>query len=520
MLIALARPVMDLKEQDFKQEITPIVVIIDISKSMLASDISPTRLKMAKYKLLELINISKDSALAVVLFAKSAFILSPITQDFNSLKYLVNNFDDTKNFDNGSNILASLEAANKLLKNYNNKNVLILSDGGNKEDFKEEINYAKQNDIKVYNLALATSKPTPIKINDSYLMDENDNIVTVSLNENIKELSFETKGAYMTYTISNSDIKAIYNDIMSSSSKDELKSQKYKVYKELFYYPLALGILFLLFAFSSMPSKKSLILVSLLLLANKESLNASILDFKTINEANQQYTNKEYKKASESFYEVSQTKEGHYNYANALYKDKKYKTALSEYKKVISSNKDLEYKKLHNMGNTYVKLKDLENAKKLYENALKLEDNLQTKENLAYVNKLLKKKQENKNNKKKDKKENKDKDKKQDKEKNQKQKDKKNNKEQENKKDSKKDKKEQEEKEAKNSSNKNSKDEKKEKSDKESKASKSSKSEALNKDEMSELEEKKWLKKIQNKKTPILLRKFNSKSEDNTSTPW
>ncbi len=391
MLIALARPVTNEKIQSFKQEVTPIVVIIDISKSMLASDISPSRLKMAKYKLLELIKLSKNSALAVVLFAKSAFILSPITQDFKSLKYLVNNFDDTKNFDNGSNILASLEASNKLLKNYKNKNVLLLSDGGSKKDFSIEIDYANEKNLKVYTLALATSKATPIKINDEYLTNKNGDIVTVALNENIKDLSLQTNAAYIKYDISNKDISTIYNEIISSSSKDELQEQKYKVYTELFYYPLSLGILFLFLAFSSFPSKKALLILLSLFLASQNKLEASIMDFNTIKEANKQYLNKEYQNASKSFSKLTSTKEGHYNYANALYKNKKYKNALSEYKKVISSNKNLEFKKLHNMGNTYVQLKDLQNAKKLYENALKLEENKETRENLEFVNKLLKK---------------------------------------------------------------------------------------------------------------------------------
>ncbi|PLY08111.1 MAG: hypothetical protein C0625_02690 [Arcobacter sp.] len=104
MTIALARPVANEKDHSFKQEVASIVVAIDVSKSMLANDIYPNRLTMAKQKLLDIIDNSKKNAIAVILFARSSFILSPVTQDFNSLKILVDNLDSGMNFDNGSNI--------------------------------------------------------------------------------------------------------------------------------------------------------------------------------------------------------------------------------------------------------------------------------------------------------------------------------------------------------------------------------------------------------------------------------
>ncbi len=118
MTIALARPVANEKEHSFKQEVSSIVVAIDVSKSMLANDIFPNRLTAAKQKLLNIIENSKENALAVILFAKSSFILSPLTQDFNSLKILVNNLDTGLNFDNGSNIFSTLETTTKLLKRF------------------------------------------------------------------------------------------------------------------------------------------------------------------------------------------------------------------------------------------------------------------------------------------------------------------------------------------------------------------------------------------------------------------
>lgn len=526
MAIALSRPVINEKEHTIQQEITPIIVAIDVSKSMLANDIYPTRLAFAKHKLLKIIDKSQHNAVGVLLFAKSAFILSPITQDFSSLKYLVKNFDNGLNFDNGSNIHALIEASNKLFRNYQNKNLLILTDGANGNNFQKEINYANNNNINIYTLTTATNKPTPIKIKDNFLTDSEGNIVTVALNENIKELSLQTQGGYIHYSLDDSDINAILSDIEGKSAKDALNNQKYKTYTELFYYPLALAILILLIAFSSFPKRK-MALSLLIICFIHEDVNASIFDFSTINKANEAYAKKDYQTSSKEFEKVSQSKEGHYNLANSLYKEKKYEKALSEYKKVITSDKTLEYKKLHNMGNTYVKLNKLNDAQKMYEKALKIKEDTFTKENLEMVKKAIKQKKNNQN---KNKKNSEDKDKKN---KNNQNKKKENNKDQHNKKakdenkKSKDDKKKkQEEKENKNAS----KDEKSNNNKQKNKSKQTSKDafnqqksdQELKKNEMSDLEEKKWLDQIKNRQTPVLLRRVETKDakESDASTPW
>ncbi len=505
MIIALSRPVMNEKEQSFEQEVASIVIAIDVSKSMLANDIYPNRLTMAKQKLLNIIEESKQNALAVILFAKSSFILSPVTQDFNSLKILVENLNTGMNFDNGSNIFSTLEATNKLLKDYENKNLLLLTDGGNATSYEKEIEYAKENKINVYTIAIATNKASAIKLDDGkFLTKEDGSIVTVALNENIKKLSLNTNGGYINYSINNSDLKQILDDIEQKSVKKQIESKKFKTYTELFYYPLALAIFILFIAFSSLPkflSKKvtmSMIVLSLFFISTND-LKAFEFDFETIKKANKAYENNNFEEASKNFDKVLNTPEARYNYANSLYKEKKYKEALMQYKNVTTSNKNLEYKKLHNMGNSYVKLNDLENAKKMYENALKIQADKETRENLEKVQDILDKikKQQNKNQenqKNKDNQNQKEKKKNQDKKKNQ-----------EDNKENQKEDKNQEENSQKNES---------------SQQQKQNMSQSQKPKELSDLEEKKWLEKLENKKSPVLLKKVKTKNEDTSSNPW
>ena len=401
MIIALARPVSNEKVHNSKQELNAVVIAIDISKSMLANDIVPTRLEFAKKKLLDIIARSKTNAIAVVLFAKSSFILSPITQDFTSLKILIENLDTGMNFDNGTNIYSTLETTKKLLRNFKNKNLIILSDGADKKDFKEEIEFANKNNINIYVIATATKNGAAIKLKDgNYLVDNKGNIVTVRLNENIKSLSLETKGAYINYTLDSNDITQILNEINSKSEKQVFQEKRFKTYTELFYYPLALAIFLLLIALSSPPKisfKKKRISSSLFLLTllfNIQNLDAISFDFETIKEANNAYKNEDYKKAAKKYSSLEKKEQAKYNLANSLYKDGKFKEAINEYKSIKSDDKDLNYKKLHNLGNSYVKNSKLQEAKKAYENALKIKNDKQTKDNLDLVNKALKKQEQ------------------------------------------------------------------------------------------------------------------------------
>lgn len=505
MIIALARPVTNEKEQRVKQELNTLLVAIDVSKSMLATDLYPNRLDFATKKLLSIIENSKDTAIAVILFAKSSFILSPLTEDFHSLKILVENLDTGANFDNGTNIYSTLEVTNKLLKNSANKNLLLLTDGGDKKDFAKEIDFAKENKINVYTIALASKEGSAIKLKDgNFLTNKNGDIVTVSVNENIKKLALSTNGGYINYSIDNSDINAILNDILKTSKKENIQSKKYKTYTELFYYPLAIGIFLLLLAFSSLPKirfskskSNSLFLVLFVSLFLTNDTYASIFDFQTIEQANADYKAKEYKNATKEYSKLSSSKEQQYNLANSLYKENKYKEAIEKYKNIKSEDRNLNFNKLHNIGNAYAKSNDLQNAKKSYEEALKIKNDKQTQENLDTVNKALEKK-EKKNKDQKGQKKNKDK---------KQEKKKKENKKQEKSNDSKENKK-------------NKKENKKKDAEKKEHKEKKKSDQKINKKEMSDKEENRWLKQLEKKKTNSLLKKIESSQEDDSINPW
>ncbi|VAY87816.1 BatC [hydrothermal vent metagenome] len=525
-VLALARPVMNMKEQKIKQKRIPIVIALDVSKSMMATDIYPNRISLAKKKLKLILERSKNSIIGILLFAKDSFIVSPITEDFTSLKYIIDNLDTSLNFTNGSNIFAVLEATNQMLQDYKVKNLIILSDGGNNNKYKDELEFALKNEISIYTIGLATSNGAPIPDGSDYLTDVSGNIVTVSLNESIKNLALNSNGGYIGFSLDSNDVEAILNQINKQSNREELDSQNVKLYTELFYYPLVLAILLLLISLSSLPNFKKYIasLLFVNFICYPTTQYAGILDFKTLENAKENYNNKKYKEAISNYQKINVSNQRDYNLANSYYKDKQFEKAIETYKKIQTDDVGLKYKKLHNLGNSYAKNNNLKQAKTMYEKALELKDDIQTKENIEIIKKMLKQKKKNKKDKKdqdnKNKKDKKDQDKKNNKDKkdqdnknkqDKKDQDKKNNKD-------KKDQDNKNNKDKKDQDNKNKKDKKEH--DKKKGASKIEQKK-IDEEYISSMEEKKWIKQLQNKKIPIMLQRVKTKKYNNkVEQPW
>lgn len=139
----------------------------------------------------------------------------------------------------------------------------------------------------------------------------------------------------------------------------------------------------------------------LLLLCTMALLHAGIFDFLEVNKAHKNYENKDYKAAIKSYKKLENKEGARYDLANSYYKNKQYKKALESYEKI--TDKNLEFKKLHNLGNTYAHLGKIDDAIKSYEAALKIKKDKDTQYNLDLLKKQKKEQQkkQNKNQKKK-----------------------------------------------------------------------------------------------------------------------
>ncbi len=256
MIIALARPVINRGEIKVKSSFINVITGLDISNSMFADDVYPSRFKFAKKKFYLFLKDIKNARVGVIGFSSRSFLVSPLSEDYNSLDFLVKNLSTASMSLRGTDFLNALKAANDLYQTKEKKAFLIFSDGGDQSDFSKEIIYARKHNIVVFVYAIGTNKGAVIKTKNGVLKDKSGNIVVVRINENIKKLALKTGGAYMRSTLSNRDMAILSSAIKSrfKAKGSEINSIKDTI--ELFYYPLLLSILLFFMANFSLRSMK------------------------------------------------------------------------------------------------------------------------------------------------------------------------------------------------------------------------------------------------------------------------
>jgi Ca-activated chloride channel family protein len=530
MLIALAQPVIEDGVVSIKAKSADIIIALDISDSMLATDMYPNRLELAKQKAIFLLESDINERIGVVAFARNSYLVSPLSFDTDAVGFLLRQLDTSSITEKGTDILSVLKVVNESQKDKKKKYLLLLSDGGDKSDFSLEIEYAKEHGIVVFVLGLGSKKGAPIRLKNGDFIKQHGKIILTKLNETISKLATDTGGTYIQAVSSTNDIKTMFNEINKVSDEKELKSEDIKKYIPLFYYPLIMALFLLLISTSSMYKKGNNIVVlfiSLFIFSSLE-LKAGVLDFMKIDEAKKAYENGEYEKSSslyKNYADKSLNGEAYFNAGNSLYKQKKYKDALESYKKASFNTKENQAKNYANMGNAYVKEGNLEESINSYEKSLNLQDDKLTQENLEMVKKLLKKqekkKQDDKKNEDKKDSENKNKD---SKNKDSDEKDKKtktqdSSKKSKDKKDSKEDMKSKDEKNK--EQNKKDLDKLSEDKEKDKKTeAKNSMPQETSKNKMSDAEERKWLKELNMNKNTYMYKLNEKNYESENEKPW
>lgn len=399
MIVALARPVKEKGEVQIKSKAIDMMVALDVSKSMMAGDFYPSRLAFAKKKFVEFVDSFKEANIGVIAFSAEGFLVSPMTQDSSTLKYLVNNLSLDSMSLAGTDLAIPIQKGEAFLKKSKEKIVIIFTDGGDSVDFSEEIALAKKYHESIYIYAVATPQGAPIEQKGVALKDKEGNIVITKLNSAIKKLAFESGGAYIVGNYEDDSIALMVEDIKKKFKTRELKEKKIKEYQELFYYPLSLAMLFLLFAFHSFPKRGLSIMIALIMIAFPKGLEAKVFDFLDISKADRAYEKKEFQKAEALYQEIvksNKSPESIYALANTQYKEGKYKKALKNYHNVIATKPSLQYKKAFNIGNAHFKLGAYEEAIKAYERAQKIDNNEDVAHNLALAKKKLKEKKQKK----------------------------------------------------------------------------------------------------------------------------
>ena len=254
-IIALASPKFGSKMLEVKRKGIEIIIAIDTSLSMLAEDIKPNRIKMAKSELARIIDSISNNKIGIICFAGSSFLQCPLTLDSNAAKLFLDFVDVGIIPDPGTNIESAIVLAQKSFseKTKTNKVLILLTDGEDLENNPlDAAKKAAENGIQIFTIGFGSQEGELIPIRDEngnlkdYKKDKDGKTVTSKLDQNLlKQIALETKGKYYYSKNGYLDVESIAKEI-NSLEKENLKSKINKQYQYKFYYFLGFGLLLLL----------------------------------------------------------------------------------------------------------------------------------------------------------------------------------------------------------------------------------------------------------------------------------
>lgn len=251
-IVALARPQWGVIEEQVFDQSREVLIAVDLSRSMLAQDVKPTRLDRSKLLITSLLDGLKGERVGLVLFAGTAFLQAPLSSDYEVLREFLPALNPDYLPEGGSNYKAMLEASMQAFGTSTaDRYLIVLSDGESTvDDWKELTPALKTKGIRVIGLGVGTAQGSFIPDAGGGLMkDERGAVVMSRLNSStLQELAQVTGGAY-TDASSWVDLPALLRKTVDAGRKGEFAEKNTARLVERFQWFLAPGLLLLLFSF-------------------------------------------------------------------------------------------------------------------------------------------------------------------------------------------------------------------------------------------------------------------------------
>lgn len=246
-VIGLSRPQIGAKLKDHKIKGAEIMIVLDVSNSMLAQDYSPDRLERAKLAISRITDKLKDDRIGLIVFAGTSFVQLPITSDYVSAKMFLNSISTESIPIQGTAIGDAISTAVRgfSAQSEHSRAIIVITDGENHED--DAVAAAKQAaeaGIKVYTIGVGSADGQPIPMNGELLKDKDGNIVVTRLDEvTLRKVASAGGGAYVHAGNDEFGLTPFISDIRKMED-EEYNSVVFEEYNEQFMYFLGIALVF------------------------------------------------------------------------------------------------------------------------------------------------------------------------------------------------------------------------------------------------------------------------------------
>lgn len=371
---ALARPQYGFQWVDVQRKGIDLLFALDTSKSMLAEDIKPNRLKRAHLAILDFVRQLNGDRVGLLPFAGSSYLMCPLTLDYDAFEQSLAAVTTELIPRGGTNIAGVIDKALEVLDNAaNHKILIIVTDGENLEgDAVQAAEAAAEKGLTIHTVGVGTSRGELIPLAGSggqgFVKDHSGNFVTSRLDENsLTAVAEKTGGIYAPLGTAGEGLETIYQRKLALIPKDELAERRHKLPIERFEWPLALAAILLVVEMLIGERKKPRTLS--LAQAIRRRMNRKnqalifvllLLPFGTrafAAEGENAYARGSYLEASEYYGKLLEKSPDnpllHYNFGTAAYKNNMFDNAIESFTRALQSdNVDLQKKAYYNRGNS------------------------------------------------------------------------------------------------------------------------------------------------------------------------
>lgn len=264
LILAISRPQFGSKLREVKAQGIEMVLVVDVSNSMLADDFQPSRLERTKYAINKLFEGLKQQRVGLVVFAGEPKVQLPITSDYRMAQAFANRIDPSLVSVQGTAIGKALSQAilafSSASDEAQSRVIVLITDGESHDNGAfAAAERAKELGIRIFTIGIGTPEGAPISIDGEFIKDENGDMVVTKLNEKMLEEIAATTGAIYV----RSSTKSIgLNEVIKSiddMEESELSVVQFEEFNELFQYLLAIAIFLVLFESGIMDKRNPLL---------------------------------------------------------------------------------------------------------------------------------------------------------------------------------------------------------------------------------------------------------------------